>query len=138
MHWDASENGGFTTGRPWLPLDPGYGTCHVEGLSRDPTSILTLYRRLIELRRRHLALSVGSYTPVTVADGVLAYERRHGAERLLVLLNLGHEPSQVPCPASGAVLLSTALDRDREEIRGEVALRPDEGLILVLHSATSS
>ena len=48
----------FTGGRPWLPLDPGYPSYHVEGLRNDPIFILMLCRRLIELRQ-HLALSIG-------------------------------------------------------------------------------
>jgi alpha-glucosidase len=135
MHWDGSQNGGFTMGRPWLPLDPGFASCHVEALSRDLTSILTLYRRLIALRRRHRALSVGGYALVAMDGDVLAYERRHGAERVLVLLNLGHEAHRVPLPADasrGRILLSTLLDREGEEAGSQVDLRPDEGLLVTL------
>jgi alpha-glucosidase len=135
MHWDGSEHGGFTTGRPWLPLDPGFTTCHVEALSRDPTSILTLYRRLIESRHRHLALSIGSYVPVPTAGEVVAYERRYGPERLLVVLNLGHKPHTVPLPkgaSRGRVLLSTHLDQDGAVVGHRVDLRPDEGMLIAL------
>jgi alpha-glucosidase len=135
MHWDGSDNGGFTTGRPWLPLDPGFATSHVEALSRDPSSILTLYRRLVALRRHHRALSVGGYAPVVTDGDVLAYERRHGPERVLVMLNLGHEARRVPLPADaprGRVLLSTRLDRVGEEAGPRVELRPDEGLLVAL------
>jgi len=135
MHWDASHNGGFTSGQPWLPLDPSYGSCNVEALSKDPTSILTLYRRLIEFRRRHLALSVGSYAHLATDEHVLAYERRHGAERLLVMLNLGHHPRTIPVPqgdVQAKVLLSTHLDRDQENAGTEIELRPDEGVIVSL------
>ena len=53
MQWDASrERAASRAGEPWLPLDPDCATRHVEALSQDPTSILTLYRRLIDLRRR--------------------------------------------------------------------------------------
>ncbi|RDI57336.1 alpha-amylase family glycosyl hydrolase [Microvirga subterranea] len=134
MHWDGSAQGGFTTGRPWLPLDPTFTQCHVEALSKDPTSILTLYRRLIALRRQHLALSVGRYVPVEAQGDMLAYERRHGSERFVVALNLGHRPHTLVLPvgANGHVVLSTFLDRDDEPFDGQVSLRADEGLIALL------
>jgi alpha-glucosidase len=135
MHWDASAQGGFTSGRPWLPLDPSHASCNVEAQSKDPTSILTLYRRLIEFRRRHLALSVGSYTSLGSEGDLLVYEREHRTERLLIALNLGHKPRTVPVPngrTQAKVLLSTQLDRDDEAVGSEVELRPDEGLIIKL------
>jgi alpha-glucosidase len=134
MHWDGSAQGGFTSGRPWLPLDPGFPSCHVEALRQDPTSILMLYRRLIGLRRRHPALSVGHYRPVESEGDVLAYERRHGAERLLVVLNLGHRPHTLPLPGgtNGRVVLSTLLDRGGDGSLDQVELRPDEGAIVAL------
>ncbi|MBJ6125698.1 alpha-amylase family glycosyl hydrolase [Microvirga splendida] len=134
MQWDSSAHGGFTDGSPWLPLDPGFRSRDVEGLSKDPDSILMLYRRLIELRRRHLPLSVGPYEPFTAEGSVLAYERRHGAERLLVALNLGHQPHSLPLPdgTSGRVLLSTHLDREGDLLETKISLRPDEGLIIAL------
>jgi alpha-glucosidase len=134
MHWDGSAQGGFTSGRPWLPLDPGFPSCHVEALRQDPTSILMLYRRLIGLRRRHPALSVGHYRPAESEGDVLAYERRHGAERLLVVLNLGHRPHTLPLPGgtNGRVVLSTFLDRGGDVSLDQVELRPDEGVIVAL------
>ena len=133
MQWDGSPSHGFTEGRPWLPFDPDHSSCHVERLSNDPSSILTLYRRLIELRRRHLALSVGAYAVVDKHDDVLAYERRHGEDRLVVVLNLGHEERRLALPpdrGAGRILLSTHLDRDGEAVGREIGLRPNEGLIL--------
>jgi alpha-glucosidase len=135
MHWNASPNGGFTTGRPWLPLDGTHTQCNVEALKNDPQSILTLYRRLIEFRRRHPALSTGSYTPLAVEGDILAYERRSGTERLLVILNLGPEPHIVGLPSGDerrSILLSTCLDREDEVIGAQIDIRPNEGVIVAL------
>jgi alpha-glucosidase len=131
MPWDGSPTGGFTDGRPWLPLNPDHGERNVEALSRDPASILALHRRLIALRRERLALSVGDYLALAAEGDVLAYERRRGAERLTIVLNLGHEPQAFALaqPAS-RVLLSTHLDREGEPVGARLALRPDEGVIL--------
>lgn len=134
MHWDGSAQGGFTSGRPWLPLDQSFASCHVEGLRNDPASILMLYRRLIELRQEHLALSVGRYTPVTAEGDVLVYERQHGTELMLVALNLGSQPHTLSLPdgAHGRVLLSTSLDRNEEMAGTQFNLKSNEGFIIRL------
>ena len=134
MHWNGSVLGGFTSGKPWLPLDPHFRSCHVETLRHDPTSILMLYRRLIQLRRKHPALSVGSYKQVTAEGDVLAYERQHGSERVLVALNLGNEPHTLSLPAGtrGHAMLSTLPDRSQETIGAQLILRADEGLMIAL------
>ena len=105
----------------------------MKALAEDPRSILTLYKRLIGLRRERLALSVGSYVRVMCEGSVMAYERHHGNERLLVALNLGHEPESVPLrDACGTLLLSTHLDRAGEARSGRCDLRPDEGVVVEL------
>ena len=64
MQWDAGPNAGFTTGTPWLPLADDWRTVNVAAERADPCSILTLYQRLIALRRAEPALSVGSWRPL--------------------------------------------------------------------------
>jgi alpha-glucosidase len=136
MPWDGSPNAGFTAGTPWLPLPPDHPVRNVAAMSEDPRSILMLYRRLIALRREHSALQAGSYVPVACGEGVFAFERRDGATRLLIALNLGQSPRRLGMAGFGAtpgrILLSTALDREGEAAGGELALRPAEGVILRL------
>jgi alpha-glucosidase len=135
MQWDASRHAGFTTAEPWLPLSSESERCNVKSLEDDPQSILTLYRRLIDFRRSHKALSIGSYVAVdTHQEHVFAYARHYRDERLAVVLNLGHESESVDLPDNGGgeILLSTHLDRAGERIAGRAAIRPDEGLIIKL------
>jgi alpha-glucosidase len=131
MPWDPSTHGGFTTGTPWLPLGADHATVNATTLDRDPGSILTLYKRLIALRRSHPALVDGTIGAVEAQGAVLTYERRHDDERVAVLLNLGHNAQQVAI-GTGAILLSTHLDRADEQVEGEVTLHPDEGLLIRL------
>jgi alpha-glucosidase len=130
MQWSAGPNAGFSGGVPWLPLTADYVTCNVERLRDDPRSILTLYRRLIGLRREYLALSIGDYMGRGVQGDVFWFERRYGETRLTVALNFGHERSAVRLPRDSRILLSTPLDRENERIGTELVLRPDEGVIL--------
>jgi alpha-glucosidase len=139
FQWDASGHAGFTRGRPWLPLDRDYRKCNVAELRNDPASILNLYRRLIELRRRHRALSVGAFRLLAVEDKVLIYERRDGDERIVIALNLGPDqhPVTTPLDFHGAIVLaSTRLDRD--DAISELTLRGDEGIVIQMRSSGAS
>jgi alpha-glucosidase len=132
MQWSAESNAGFSDGEPWLPLSADYGTRNVETLRDEPRSILTLYRRLIVLRREHPALSIGAYVGRGVEGNVLWFERHHAATRLIVALNLAREPSALHLPADARLLLSTHLDREGEPVGLDLALRSDEGVVLAL------
>ena len=131
MPWDGGPNAGFTTGRPWLPLNPDFGTRNVAVETGDPDSMLELYRRLLALRRSSPALSLGDYAELPVGEGVLAYARLHGEERIVVILNLTHEPRTIRLPSGLFLrpLLSTAAPRS-EPVATVLRLDPDEGVIL--------
>ncbi|MBT8215680.1 MAG: DUF3459 domain-containing protein, partial [Acidimicrobiia bacterium] len=92
MQWDASASADFSTAPPdrlWLPLTPDHAATNVAVQQDDPTSILTLYRRLLALRRGSPALTRGTYEPLEeVPSGVFAYCRTAGADRMLIAINL--------------------------------------------------
>jgi len=131
MPWDGSENAGFTRGRPWLPLNPDFARRNVAALVADDRSILTLYRRLIALRRERRALSVGRYEAAHAEGEIFAFGRRaEGEAPLLVALNFGKAPQRLMLPEGARLLLSTGLDRS--EVQGECTLGPAEGVIVEL------
>ena len=132
MPWAGSSNAGFAESEPWLPLNADWRERNVEALERDAGSILNLYRRLLALRRMHRPLSVGDISLLKTQGDTLAYERRSGDARLLVVLNLGGSPQIVSLPSwaqGGKVLLST-LDVSATGPGSSLVLRPDEGIIL--------
>ena len=135
MQWDASPGAGFARSgvRPWLPVAADAATRNVEAQSRDPHSMLSLTRRLLRIRRAHPALDRGSYRPVDgVPDGVYAFVREHGADRVLVLLNFLAAPAEVPLPGGArAVLISTEPGAALRE-RDRYSLRPHEGVVIPL------
>ena len=109
MQWDsARSNSGFTNGRPWLPVS---ATTSVREQEDDASSMLSLCRRLLGLRRGHAALVQGSIENVAAHGNVLTYERRFGDRRLLIALNMGREDATVQT-REGVVLLSTLAGRD--------------------------
>ena len=126
MQWDATPNAGFSspTARPWLPLAADSATVNVASQLNDSQSMLTLYRRLIELRRSTPALSVGSYRELYVDADLLIFAR----DGLTVMLNFSHLERELPngLAIGKNVVLSTYLDNPAEPDR----IRPDEGRIL--------
>src|SRR5690606_16212163 len=117
MPWDDSPNAGFTTGTPWLPLGSDWQERNVARQREDPESMLSLYRRLLQLRRSERALSVGDYAPMETAGDVIAYIRKDQQDRFLVVLNLGHDDAYYPMHAlSGHIVLSTCLDREGDNV----------------------
>jgi len=84
MQWTRA--GGFSKGEPWLPY--GDLSRNVEDQARDAASMLSLYRKLLSVRRASKALTHGDYADVQdVPDGVYAYTRQHEDERTLTALN---------------------------------------------------
>jgi alpha-glucosidase len=133
MPWDEGENAGFTTAKPWLPLHNDWPVRNVARMAQEPHSMLALYRRLLAARRTHPVLAIGDFALLDSERDVLAYERRHGAERLIVALNLGGHSQRLELPdwaGDCQVLLSTIADAALIE-DGAVLLRADEGLILM-------
>jgi len=133
MPWDGSGNAGFTTAKPWLPLHADWPIRNVARMAEEPHSILTLYRRLLAVRRAHPALAIGDFGLLDSEGDVLAYERRHGAGRLIVALNLGGRTQRLELPDWAndcRVILSTLTDAALPG-DGAVLLRADEGLILM-------
>jgi oligo-1,6-glucosidase len=100
MQWTAGPTGGFTTGRPWLAVNPNTAAINAEDQAARPDSVLAHTRALIAFRRGCADLREGDYRDIDPDhEQVFAY-RRGG---LLVLLNLGREPVRYALPADLAV-----------------------------------
>ena len=130
MPWDGSENAGFSTGDPWLPLNPDWATRNVAAQEADPASLLTFYRTLLALRRATPALVSGEYKAVGADRDVLAYVRTHDRDRLLIALNLSGEPRRLLLPVGTDVRQVLATTLSARPLDG--GLRGDEGCILRL------
>jgi alpha-glucosidase len=137
MLWVNAPNAGFTTpdATPWLPLEADWPTKNAAVQRSDPTSMLTLYRHLLALRRHHDTLHAGAIADVAAEGNVLRYRRvaLPDGESLdfQVLLNLGSEIAMTRC-APGTVVLSTLLDGAGAHVDGEVTIEAGEGLLIAL------
>jgi alpha-glucosidase len=135
MRWDASNNGGFSEGEPWLPMGPAVAEQNVVVLQGDDRSLLWLFKRLIALRRNAPALATGAYIPLRSQNDIVAYKRAKGDDSYLIALNLVHEPRRLEWEGEGHLILSSHLDDfHARDLRGPVILRPDEGIIVKLAS----
>jgi alpha-glucosidase len=133
MRWDGAACAGFSTAEPWLPLDGMSGASSVAAQRRDKGSMYQLHRRLIELRRARTALSLGGYGSVRADGNLLLFTRELGRERILVALNFSGEATAASLASgelAGRLLLSSAGDREDEPIRGNIKLRPHEGIVV--------
>ncbi|MBB5502757.1 alpha-amylase family glycosyl hydrolase [Paraburkholderia sp. MM5384-R2] len=135
MQWDGSlPNAGFTDGKPWLPIATATSVREQDG---DTSSMLSLYRRLLSLRRSNAALVQGTIENVAADGDVLTYERRYGNQRLFIALNMGVEDATVQS-RPGMVLLSTVSTRIGETfVEGANLLAASEAVIVILTRSLS-
>jgi alpha-glucosidase len=123
MPWDDTAQAGFTTGEPWLPLNPDWRTRNAAVEAGDAGSMLSLYRDLLRLRRTQPPLSLGDVRLLAAHEAVLAYERTKGDARIVVALNLSDREQPFDLP-EGRVLLTSGGDY------APGRLAPNQGLVL--------
>ncbi|HEY6956269.1 MAG TPA: alpha-glucosidase [Flavisolibacter sp.] len=96
FQWDNSPNAGFTTGKPWLKVNPDYITVNVVTEEKDSGSCLNYFKKLIQVRKNNLALTYGKYSLVDKDNpSVYAYTREWKGKKLLVLLNFTNTAANV-------------------------------------------
>ncbi len=135
MQWDDSRYAGFSMVEPWLPVSTDFATRNVAQQLQDPTSPLSLYRRLLWYRHQQPALYGGRYRPIDVeADNCFVYVRETDDARCLIVLNFAAEARQVTIHGedNGTIVLSTHLDREERVTLTSFTLRPYEGVIIEL------
>lgn len=94
LPWTAEADGaGFSTGRPWLPIDPAHRALAIDRQQADPGSALQLTRRLLALRRRHPALRLGHWHTLHADRHLLVLMRSTADDAVLAAFNLGAEPA---------------------------------------------
>lgn len=133
MQWDASENGGFTSGTPWLQVNKNYKTINAAAQVNDPDSVFAYYKKLIALRHTNEVMVNGVYD-VLIPDHpqIYAYTRTLGDKQLLVLCNDSDTNAVIPAElqekihAAKNILIQNYKDTD------ESTLRPYEAVVYAL------
>lgn len=129
MQWNSKLHADFSRVEPWLPISDDFQTANVSDQSDDPHSLLTLYRRLLQLRRDTPALNLGEYQALELENPLLGYQRSSNGRRVDVVLNFGDDPVFYRNDDIKRILISTNLDRDHE-VSNEVEIRGGEGLVV--------
>ena len=100
VQWNGEEHAGFTTGTPWLKVNPNYKKINVADQEKDENSVFHYYRKLVAARKSDAYREVftyGEFVPVYEdSDSVMAYYRVLGEKRILVAANFGKERVEIP------------------------------------------
>ncbi len=100
MVWEAqAEEGGFSDGKPWLPISAAHRALAVDRQQHDAESVLCRYRAVLEARRTLPALIHGSISLLDTEGDLLAFVREAGDERLLCVFNFAEKTASWPVPA---------------------------------------
>ena len=102
VQWDSSKNAGFTTGTPWLPVNPNYKKINVAEQEKDPESVLSYYKKLTALRRNpeyKETMVYGDFVPFMADEDRLMAFYRKGEKTLLILGNYRKEERELELPA---------------------------------------
>ena len=99
MQWDGSANGGFTTAKPWLAVNPNYSKINAEQEISDQTSVYHFYRKLLDFRKQSPVLVYGDYCDIDPSHpSVFAYTRALGSNRYLVVMNFSRRELRYKLP----------------------------------------
>ena len=130
IQWTAGKNAGFTTGKPWMPINPNYTRINAEAALADPDSVFHYYRKLIQLRKTYDVFRKGTFTLLCPEDEkIFAYTRDTEQEHILVVCNFTDETLTFDVPGNfwGTEMLINNYAEDSHR------LRPYEAVILYYH-----
>jgi oligo-1,6-glucosidase len=133
FQWDSSPNAGFSSGNPWLKVNPNYEECNVQAQERDPDSILNYFRKMIKVRKAHPVLLYGHYHLLDKEHKqVYAYTRTLGAENFLVLLNFSKQSLDYKIPGTFLHDEETVINNYKscEQHKDKIHLLPYQAIVM--------
>lgn len=129
MQWDDSEQAGFTTGTPWIGVNPNYKEINAREQMSRPDSVFCYYQKLIALRRQYDIIVYGDYELLLPeSEELYVYMRTFGKEKLLTVCSFTDRTAAYEIPEalkgrSGKILIS---NYGREAVQDTMALAPYE------------
>ncbi|ATG38835.1 alpha-glucosidase [Phaeobacter piscinae] len=133
MVWEPSNSaGGFSEGKPWLPVSPEHLTLSVASQEADPDAMLHHYRRAIALRKAHPALAVGTHDQLRAEGNIAFFTRQDRDEVIFCAFNLGDTPAEIILPQGTWQTPDTDIAlADLPPNGGRVALAPWQACLAV-------
>ena len=131
MQWDDSANAGFTTGTPWIAVNPNYTYINAKQQMGDPNSVFSYYKKLLSLRKQYDIITYGRYQLIMEEDPqVYAYTRTLESERLLIVCNYSNDDAAFTLPEEFEGAKCLIQNMDRAAITGSMTLKPYECFVL--------
>ncbi|KRK49765.1 glucan 1,6-alpha-glucosidase [Companilactobacillus kimchii DSM 13961 = JCM 10707] len=90
IQWDETEHAGFTTGTPWLGVNPNYKSINVKDALADKNSLFYTYKKLIQLRKDNPIMIWGDFKLLDTSDEIFAFEREYQGEKWLIVNNFSN------------------------------------------------
>jgi oligo-1,6-glucosidase len=134
FQWNDSVNAGFTTGIPWIPVNPNYHFINAAAEDKNPNSCLRYFRKLVQIRKNNLALVYGKYELLDKNNpSIYAYTRELDGKKMLMLLNFSSDVKQTPVEFPKARLILSNYDEPiKKNTQKGFELRPYEARIYQL------
>jgi alpha-glucosidase len=131
MRWNSYLYAGFSENEPWLPIGPEIENINVKSQKKDKDSIYQVYKKLIEIRKEHKSLQIGSWKPICKGrNGVIAYYRQFEEELTLIILNFTFKIKLFKLPDKYIwELIYTPYKERMHSNKGHVKLGPYEVVI---------
>ncbi|MFS0662116.1 alpha-glucosidase [Niallia alba] len=128
IQWDDTENSGFTTGTPWLHVNPNYPEINVKNNLEDPNSVFYCYQTLIQLRKDNPIVVWGDFELIEeIEEEIFAYTRKFEGETWIVVANFGEQEKMLHLPTYGKCSNVIISNYQRQSIDfGNVHLKPYE------------
>ncbi|MDR3595012.1 alpha-glucosidase [Clostridium sp.] len=134
MQWDDSENGGFTSGKPWIKVNPNYKEINAKSQLNDPNSIFNYYKKLIQIRKSNPVVVYGKYDLILEDNKeIFIYTRTLENEKLLVICNFTQNNAVLKYDQQAEIkhreLLISNYDVDVNDAIDNIELKPYESRI---------
>ena len=134
MHWSDERHAGFTTGLPWIEVNPNYTEINAMAALNDPSSVFYHYQKLIELRKELPVIVYGEFTPILEAhNDVFCFLRTQGEESIFVVANFTNKSLEVALPEDVTHLRGNSLIANYDavtELGTELSLKPYESFAI--------
>lgn len=131
IQWDDTENAGFSTGTPWMPVNPNYREINARAAMADPESVFHYYQKLIALRKQYPVIVYGGYQLLLEdSEELFVYIREYEGEKLLVVCSFTDKEVEfeIPKEFQGAQCLIANYENSYDSEK--MVLKPYEAFVL--------
>ena len=131
VQWDDTENAGFTTGRPWIGVNPNYTEINAKAETADENSVFHYYKKLIALRKQNPVMVYGKYELLLEdSEELFVYTRTLEEEKLLVVCSFSDKETVFDIPDEFVGKACLISNRENVYDKKQVVLKPYEAFVL--------